>query len=62
MEQYVTKYNLKPEPRVVEYIRHKKYAKIPFEDFVTGDNKHLANLEALSFLKRLLRIDHVGVL
>ena len=57
--RYVQKYKLKPDPKVREIIENKTLQKKKFEDFVTEDNKPLANEQALDLLKRMLVVDHV---
>lgn len=54
---YLNKYSIKLDSKFKELISG-PIKKVPFESFVTEENKHLANSEAISFLSKLLRYDH----
>ena len=55
---YLNKYSIKLDTKFKELISN-PIKKVPFESFITEQNKHLANPEAISFLSKLLRYDHL---
>lgn len=54
--KYIKKYNIDTSRLDVYYL--KKKTKIPFTEFINGDNKHLCSNEALDLLRKMLIYDH----
>lgn len=54
---YLNKYSIKLDSKFKQLVSS-PIKIIPFENFITDQNKHLANPEAISFLSNLLRYDH----
>ena len=54
---YLNKYSIKLDSKFKELVSA-PIKKIPLESFITEQNKHLANAEAIAFLTKLLRYDH----
>ena len=54
---YLNKYSIKLDSKFKELVSS-PIKSVPFESFITDQNKHLANPEAISFLSKLLRYDH----
>lgn len=55
---YLDKYKLELSAHYDGHLSRTKYPVKPYSSFVTKENQHLANKEALDFLDRLLRYDH----
>lgn len=56
--QYLEKYGLTLSHHYDGLLSPKRYPKKPFKSFVTKENQHLANPEALDFLSKILVYDH----
>jgi casein kinase II subunit alpha len=55
--QYLKKYNLVLASHY-DMLKKSHYPTVPWKSFITMENRHLANPEAIDLLDHLLRYDH----
>lgn len=53
---YLAKYGLMLDPQLEAMVG--RHSRKPWTKFINHENQHLANLEAIDFLDKLLRYDH----
>lgn len=55
--EYLHRYGLDLDPQLENLVGH--HSKKPWTKFVSSENQHLATPEAMDFLDKLLRYDHM---